>query len=71
MYLFLADATTLVAEEYLLLAVDLFDQPGRTFRVAPRCYPDVSANLSIGNMDFSDFVDAADSSGVFRGLDEA
>ncbi|MFI0040625.1 DUF6924 domain-containing protein [Streptomyces mutabilis] len=50
-----------------LLAVDLYDEPGRTFRVPARWYPEVSANLSIANMDFADFADAVDGSGTFRG----
>jgi hypothetical protein len=60
----------LVTMEHLLLAVDLFDEPGRTFRVTPVWYREVSANLSIANIDFADYADAADSSGVFRGFDE-
>jgi len=41
-YLFLADATTMTSEEHPLLAVDLYDEPGRTFRLPPRWYADVS-----------------------------
>jgi hypothetical protein len=48
--------------------MDLSDEPGRAFRVPARCFPDVSANLSIANMDFSEFADAADGSGTFRGF---
>ncbi|MFE3635626.1 DUF6924 domain-containing protein [Streptomyces sp. NPDC059168] len=66
-YLFLADATTMADPSCPLLAVDLYDEPGRTCRVPARWYPDVSANLSIANMDFADFADAADDSGAFRG----
>lgn len=69
-YLFLADATTMTDDERPLLAVDLYDEPGRTFRLPPRCYAEVSANLSIANMDFAEFADAADESGTFRGFDE-
>ncbi|MEE1783479.1 hypothetical protein PUR71_11245 [Streptomyces sp. SP17BM10] len=68
-YLFLADAVATTGGEHLLLAVDLYDEPGRTFRVAPRSFADVSANLSIANMDFADYADAVDASGVFRGFD--
>ncbi|MBO2461262.1 DUF6924 domain-containing protein [Actinomadura violacea] len=67
-YLFLADATTMTEDERSLLAVDLYEEPGRTFRLPPRWYGDVSANLSIANMDFADFADAADESGTFRGF---
>ncbi|MFE5211784.1 DUF6924 domain-containing protein [Streptomyces sp. NPDC056600] len=70
-YVFLADATTLADPEFPLLAVDLHDEPGRTFRVPARWYPEVSANLSIANADFADFADAADAEGWFRGWGDA
>ncbi|WP_446219401.1 DUF6924 domain-containing protein [Micromonospora sp. IBHARD004] len=59
-YLLLADSTTMADDEHPLLAVDLDDPPGRTLRVPPRWYAEVSANMSIANMDFADFADAAD-----------
>jgi hypothetical protein len=68
-YLFLADATTMTDDEQPLLAVDLYTEPGRTFRLPPRWFADVSANLSIANMDFAEFADATDGSGTFRGFD--
>ncbi|GAB3348305.1 hypothetical protein RMN56_13005 [Micromonospora halotolerans] len=68
-YLFLADATTMTDDEHPLLAVDLYTEPGRTFRLPPRWYADVSANLTIANMGFDDFADATDESGTFRGFD--
>ncbi|WP_425457785.1 DUF6924 domain-containing protein [Catellatospora sichuanensis] len=67
--LFLADAVCMTDEEHLLLAVDLFDEPGRSFRLPPRWFPDVSTNLSIANLDFADFADTADEFGTFRGFD--
>lgn len=51
-----------------LLAVDLTEEPGRTFRVPAQWFPDVSANLSIANMGFAEFADAADDSGTFLGF---
>ncbi len=38
----------------------------RTFRVPPRWYADISANLAIANMDFAEFADAVDASGTYR-----
>ncbi|GGR04376.1 DUF6924 domain-containing protein [Streptomyces aurantiogriseus] len=67
-HLFLADATALADPQHRLLALDLYDEPGRTFRVPPAWFPDISANLSIANMDFEDFADCADASGTFRGF---
>jgi hypothetical protein len=71
-YLFVADSKTLADDEYPLLAVDLDIEPGRSFRVPVRFYADVSANLSIANMDFADFADfadAVDATGTYRGFD--
>ncbi|MCX5119590.1 hypothetical protein OG992_20590 [Micromonospora sp. NBC_00362] len=68
-YLFVADAATMIDVERPLLAVDLSREPGRTFHVPPRWYPDVSANLTIANMDFAEFADAADESGTYRGFE--
>ncbi|MBM0256317.1 hypothetical protein JNW89_05060 [Micromonospora sp. 4G55] len=68
-YLFLADAATMSDEGHPLLAVDLFDEPGRTYRVPPRWYANISANLTIANMDFAEFADAADASGTYQGFD--
>lgn len=67
-YLFVADTTTMTDHEHPLLAVDLHDEPGRTFRVPPPWYADVSDNLSIANMDFADFADSTDESGTYRGF---
>ncbi|MER5486196.1 hypothetical protein ABT024_23710 [Streptomyces sp. NPDC002812] len=65
---FLADATAMADPVHLRLAVDLWAEPGRTFRVPVRWFPDVSANLSLSNMDFAEVADLADGSGVFRGF---
>ena len=69
-YVFLADAITMGDPSHPLLAVDLSAEPGRTFRVPPQWFPDVSANLSIANMDFAEFADAVDESGTFRDFDD-
>ncbi|MFG2335166.1 DUF6924 domain-containing protein [Streptomyces yangpuensis] len=66
---FLADAATMKDPGHPLLAVDLSDEPGRTFRVPVPWFPGISANLSIANMDFAEFADAAGDSGTFRGFD--
>ena len=70
-YAFLADATTMTSEGHPLLAVDLYGEPGRTFRLLPRWYADVSNNLTIANLDFSDFADATDASGIYCGLEDS
>jgi hypothetical protein len=73
-YLFLADADAdadahaMAGAEHSLPVLDLYDEPGRTLRVPARWFPDISANLSIANMDFADFADCAYVSGAFRGF---
>ncbi|MFJ4850468.1 DUF6924 domain-containing protein [Streptomyces sp. NPDC088733] len=66
-YVFLADARTMTDPAHPLLAVDLYDEPGRSFRVPAEWYFEISANLSIANMDFADFADSTDDTGTFRG----
>ena len=67
-YVFLADTTTMTDTEHPLLLVDLHDEPGRHFRVPPRWFAEISANLCIANVDFYEFADVADRSGTDRGL---
>lgn len=66
--LFLADRTALASAEQPILVVDLLREPGRSFRVVPREAWSVENNLSISNMDFSEFADNVDADGVFRGF---
>jgi hypothetical protein len=65
---FLADQRALTDPERPVLVVDLYDSPGRTFRVIPTEMWSVENNLSISNMDYSEFADSADPDGVFRGF---
>ena len=69
-FAFVADWRTVANPEQAILVVDLYDQPGRTFRVIPREMWGVENNLSLGNMDYSDFADNVDADGVFRGFPE-
>lgn len=66
--LFVADSTTMTDPERSLLVIDLWDEPGRTFRVVPGEMWAVENNLSIANMDFADFADSVDPDGTFRGF---
>lgn len=67
-FAFIADRATFTNPERPVLAVDLSDEPGRTFRVIPRALWGVENNLSIANMDFPEFADNVDPDGVFRGF---
>lgn len=65
----LADQTTFSTLENLLLVVDLEEERGRSFRTIPNEVHPIVCNLFIANMDFSEFADAVDDDGVYRGLD--
>jgi hypothetical protein len=67
-FAFLADAETMAGTEHTLVVVDLFDEPGRSFRVIPAEVAPVQNNLEIANMDFHEFADSVDPDGVFRGF---
>ena len=67
--LFIADSTALTSPDHPVLVVDLLDGGGRRpFRCIPPVLWSVDNNLNIANMDWADFADAADESGVFRGF---
>jgi hypothetical protein len=82
-YVVLADARSMAeAAEGVDLTVDYVDLsvadeddaevfesfPGRTFRCAAPQFASVEVNLSLANMDFSEFADNVGSDGVFRGF---
>jgi hypothetical protein len=66
--MFVADNITITHEEHPVAVLDLWHQPGRTFRVIPSEIWAVENNLSISNMDFLEFADAVDDDGIFRGF---
>ncbi|MEX5634018.1 DUF6924 domain-containing protein [Parafrankia sp. FMc2] len=67
-FVFVVDGVTIRDSEAPILAIDLRREPGRWFRVVPARMWSVEVNLSLANMDFSDFADNVDSDGVFRGF---
>jgi hypothetical protein len=67
-YVLLADEVTLTDPEATLLAVDLYHQPGRTFRLPPEQLSMVTINFDISNLSFFDVADKAGPDGVFRGF---
>ena len=69
-YLFVADRRSMADPEHPVLVVDLWEEPGRTFRVIPYKMCSVENNLSIANCEFADFADDVDADGVFRGHPE-
>jgi hypothetical protein len=69
LFAFIVDRVALTHPEHPILVVDLFVEPGRTFRVIPSEMWSVQNNLSICNMDFDEFAVAADKDGILRGFD--
>lgn len=67
-FAFLVDRVTLTSAERPVLVVDLYEEPGRTFRVIPAEMWGVENNLSLANMDFAEFAGAVDHDEVFRGF---
>jgi len=67
-FAFIADAETFASHERPVLVVDLHDKPGATLRIVPREMWSIENNLSTANMEFSDFANNTDESGVFRGF---
>ena len=67
-YVFIVDRVTLTNPQMPVLVVDLEDEPGRSFRVVPSQMWSVENNLSLANMEFSEFAGRVDEHGVFRGF---
>ncbi len=65
---FIADTSTMSSIEHHLLVLNPADPGGKTFRVIPSEAWSVENNLSIANMDYEEFLNAADADGVFRGF---
>ena len=68
-YLVVGDRVTMTEAEHPFLVLDLLDERGRSFRALPREIQSIENNLSIANMDFSEFADSASPDGVFRGFE--
>jgi hypothetical protein len=67
-FVFIVDQLTLTHPERPVLVVDLYDQPGRTFRVIPNEMWGVENNLAIANMSYHEFADNVDPDGISRGF---
>ncbi len=67
-FVFAVDQMTFSHPDRPILVIDLYAEPGRTFRVIPSEMWSIENNLSIANMDFAEFADAMDRDGIFRGF---
>jgi hypothetical protein len=65
-FIIVADQKAMTHPEHPLLIIDLVDTPAREFRAVPSQIQGIQNNLSIANMDFKEFTDAADEDGIFR-----
>jgi hypothetical protein len=68
-FIVVADSTALNNDDYPLLVIDLLEDRGRQFRSTAAQIASVENNLSIANMGFDDFANAAADTGIFRGFD--
>ncbi len=68
-FVFVVDRIALTHPEHPILVVDLYTEPGRTFRVIPSEMAGVENNLSLANMDYAEFADHVDPDGIFRGFE--
>jgi hypothetical protein len=69
-FIIVADQTATSLPDHPLLIVDLYEGSGREFRAIPSQIQAIENNLSIANMDFEEFAESVDDSGVFRGFPE-
>ena len=67
-FLFVADSTTLSHPDRPVLVVDLWEGTLNEFRAVPAEVAAIQINLSLANMDFEEFAEAADGDGIFRGF---
>ncbi|MGW8813075.1 DUF6924 domain-containing protein [Gordonia terrae] len=69
-YVFLCDSQTLSHPDHPILAINLEGEgtSNRSVRVVPAVMWSIENNLALANMDFADFVGAADADGIFRGF---
>ena len=65
--LYVADAVSCGESFGLVWAIDLLDEPGRSFLIPAAEVHNLDVNLLIANMEFADWADAVDQDGVFRG----
>lgn len=70
LFMFIVDSTTVSHPEHPILVIDLEPYPVQSFRVIQSKIWGIENNLSIANMDFQEFVSAADPDGIFRGFPE-
>jgi len=67
-FIMLADGPSMSEPDFPLLVVDVTGDAGRRFRAVALQIASIDNNLSLGNMDFAEFAESVDETGIFRGL---
>jgi hypothetical protein len=67
-FIAIVDQAAISHPEHPLLIVDLFGGSGNEFRSIPSQIQGIENHLSIANMDFEEFAEAAGEDGIFRGF---
>jgi uncharacterized protein DUF6924 len=67
-FIVVVDRTAISLPDHPLLIVDLYERSGHEFRALPSQIQGIENNLSIANMDFEEFAESVDESGIFRGF---
>ncbi len=67
-FLFVVDDAAINHPEFAILVIDLRGVAHRQFRAIPAAIQSIENNLSIANMSFSEFANAVDEDGIFRGF---
>jgi hypothetical protein len=69
-FMIVVDDVAVNAPDHPVLLLDLHESDTATsFRALPREIASIEANLTLANMDFFEFGDNVDETGVFRGFD--
>ncbi len=70
-FVVLADAQAMAEDPptFVVVSVDDEEEPGRAFRTVAAELAAIVANLSLANLDFTDFADNVGDDGVFRGFE--
>jgi len=69
-FIIVADQMAVSHPNHPLLVLDLYERSGQEFRAIPSQIQSIENNLSVANMDFEEFAEAADEDGIFRGFPE-
>ena len=67
-FIVIVDDVSMSNATHALLVVDLEEKRGREFRAVPKTIQSIENNLSIANMEFSEFAERVGRDKIFRGF---